>query len=226
MAGGGMEMSNPSIKGQAYMLFGNYNHQSSDRRSAIEDMLKEYSYYYQQLNEFPRGYTNMQKVDGFFFEAGAEIPVPGVPNFDIDLGLVDAALEVTVGGDVRLGIAFGDNTTYNMGMGIFVNAYFRLGVSVIHACAGVEVGVRAGVDADGNYSTNGDYSMQVTGYVLLEGRVYAGGGLVCTSKCDGACVYDEAYGQIGFNAIGTITNNDSSFRLELSSGSSTFPKKK
>lgn len=226
MAGGGMEMSNPSIKGQAYMLFGNYNHQSSDRRNAIEDMLKEYSYYYQQLNKFPRGYTNMQKVDGFFFEAGAEIPVPGVPNFDINLGLVDAALEVTVGGDVRLGIAFGDNTTYNMGMGIFVNAYFRLGVSVIHACAGVEVGVRAGVDADGNYSTNGDYSMQVTGYVLLEGRVYAGGGLVCTSKCDGACVYDEAYGQIGFNAIGTITNNDSSFRLELSSGSSTFPKKK
>ncbi|MBO9564556.1 MAG: carboxypeptidase regulatory-like domain-containing protein [Niastella sp.] len=226
MAGGGMEMSNPSIKGQAYMLFGNYNHQSSDRRSAIENMLKEYSYYYQQLNEFPRGYTNMQKVDGFFFEAGAEIPVPGVPNFDIDLGLVDAALEVTVGGDVRLGIAFGDNTTYNMGMGIFVNAYFRLGVSVIHACAGVEVGVRAGVDADGNYSTNGNYSMQVTGYVLLEGRVYAGGGLVCTSKCDGACVYDEAYGQIGFKAVGTITNNGSDFRLELSSGSSTFPKKK
>lgn len=225
MAGGGMEMSNPSVKGQAFMLFGNYNHRSSDRRSAIENMLKDYSYYYQSLYELPRGYTNMQEIDGFFFEAGAEIPVPGIPNFDINLGLVDAALEVTVGGDVRLGIAFSDNPTYNMGMGIFVNAYFRLGVSVVLACAGVEVRARVGVDADGNYSTNGDYSLEVKGYVVLEGRVYAGGGFVCTSKCDGACVYDEAYGQIGFVATGDITNTGSSFRLEMSTGSSTFPKK-
>ncbi|WP_276482611.1 carboxypeptidase-like regulatory domain-containing protein [Paraflavitalea pollutisoli] len=223
MSGGAMDMSNPSVRGSAFLLFGNYKHLSSDRQSAIEDMLKEYSYYFRQLNEMPRGYTQLQQLDGFFFEAGAEIPVPGVPNFDIDLGLVDAALEVTVGGDVRLGINFGSTTTYNMGMGIFVNAYFRLGVSAIHACAGVEVGVRAGVDADGTYNTNGNYNLAVTGYIRLEGRVYAGGGLVCTSKCEGACVMSEAYGSIGFNAVGTITQDDSSFRLEVSSGSSTFP---
>jgi hypothetical protein len=225
MAGGGMEMSNPSVKGQAFMLFGNYKHKSSDRRSAIENMLKDYSYYYQALAELPNGYLLMDEVNGFFFEAGAEIPVPGVPNFDINLGLVDAALEVTVGGDVRLGIAFGDNTTYNMGMGIFVHAYFRLGVTAIHACAGVEVDVQAGVDADGTYSTNGNYTLQLTGYIVLEGRVYAGGGLVCTSKCEGACVMTEASGQIRFNAVGTITESDSSFRFEVATGSSTFPKK-
>ncbi|WEK33424.1 MAG: carboxypeptidase-like regulatory domain-containing protein [Candidatus Pseudobacter hemicellulosilyticus] len=215
LAGGSVEMSNPKITGRAFILMGDYTHRSSDRRSAIEDMLKEYSYYYINRGEMPKGYTDMTALNGFFIEAGATIPVPGVPNFDIDLVVLSAALEVNVGGDVRLGMQFGETNMYSMGMAVWVEARFSVGISGINVCAGTDLRVMAGVDLEGFYYSNGNYSMTAEGYVRLQGTAWYGIGFFCTAACEGACVKDEAGGTIGLAAVGTVTQDGSDFRIVL-----------
>ncbi|MBX3239887.1 MAG: carboxypeptidase regulatory-like domain-containing protein [Chitinophagaceae bacterium] len=222
MGAGAMEMSNPTVTGGTFMLFGDYKHKQSDRRAAIESMLKEYSYYYAQLHELPNGYSNINALNGFFFEAGGQIPFPGLPNVDINLGLVYATLSVTVGGDIRMGMNFGEVNSYNLGMGVFVNALFAMGHTGGIVCGGVELRASAGIDMDGTYYSNGDYTMQVTGYITASGSVYAGWGLLCTAECTLACDRSDASGSVGIRAIGTVTNNGSSFRLEFDAN--TFPR--
>lgn len=212
-----MEMSNPKVAGRGFLLMGDYNHKSSDRQEAIENVLKEYSYYYKHMHELPRGYAVLNKLDGFFMEAGAEIPFPAIPNFDIDLVVVSARLEVTVGGDVRLGMNFGEVNSHTMGMSVFVNAEFGLGASVVIACAGIDLKARAGINMDGTYFSNGGYELMVSGFIQVSGTAYAGGGLACDSDCDGLCVKTTASGSIGLAAIGTITHQNSSFELKLDS---------
>ncbi len=221
MGAGAMEMSNPTVTGGTFLLFGDYKHKQSNRRDNIESILKEYSYYYRQLDELPEGYTRINALNGFFFEAGGEIPFPGLPNVDIDLGLVYATLSVTVGGDIRVGMNFGEVNSYNLGMGVFVNALFAMGHTSGIVCGGVELRGSGGIDMDGTYYSNGNYTMQVTGYVNIAGSVYAGAGLLCTAKCELACGRSDASGSVGIKAVGTVTNNSSSFRLEFDAN--TFP---
>lgn len=219
-----MTMSNPTVNAQGFLLFGNYQHRTSDRRGAIESLIREYSYYSQNMDgELPKGYTQLNELNGFFMEVGAEIPFPLIPNFDIDLGVVSARLKVTVGGDVRFGINFGDANSYTMGMSVFVNAEFGLGASVGIACAGVELKAKAGINMDGTYWSNGNYDLEVGGFIALTGRAYAGfspvGLPTCDSDCDGACVMEEASGTIRLDAIGRVTHTNSSFELSISSNS-------
>jgi hypothetical protein len=221
MAAGSMEMNNPKVTGSAFMLFGDYDHKRSDMRAGIEETLKQYSVYYQNLDELPNGYLNMDQINGFFFEAAASIPFPGIPNFDINLGVIDAALEVNVGGDVRLAMAFGDTDFYNMGLGVFVDARFKLGVTAINVCGGVDLHAIAGVDIDGSYYTNGNYTLEAKGFIKLTGTAYAGIGLACGANCEGVCTRDEVSGTIILKAIGSVTQDDSDFEIVLDANS--FP---
>ena len=221
MAAGSMEMSNPKVTGTAFMLFGDYDHKRSDMQGSIEETLKQYSEYYINMHELPNGYLNMDRLNGFFFEAAASIPVPGIPNFDINLGVIDAALEVNVGGDVRVGMSFGETNMYNMGLGVFVDARFKLGATALHVCGGVNLHVRAGLDIDGTYWSNGNYELEAIGFVRLTGTAYAGWGLACSATCEGICDMHEVSGTVGLKAIGTVTHNGSNFRLVLDSN--TFP---
>jgi TANFOR domain-containing protein len=215
-----MEMSNPKVAARGFLLMGDYLHKKSDRQQAIESILKEYSYYYRFLNELPKGYLQIDMLNGFFLEAGAEIPFPVIPNFDIDLVVVSARLEVTIGGDVRLGVNFGNVNSYNMGMSVFVNAEFGLGASVLIACAGVEAKASAGINMDGTYYSNDTYLLEVGGFINITGSAYYGGGVGCDSDCDGPlCDKSTASGSIGLAAIGTITHQNSSFELRVNSNS-------
>ncbi|RYY54741.1 MAG: hypothetical protein EOO09_13205 [Chitinophagaceae bacterium] len=224
MASGAMQMSNPAVEGTTFMIFGDYNHLQSDRVDAIEAMLKQYSYYYENLSDLPPGYVKMNNINGFFLEAGAAIPFPGLPNFDIDLGLVEAELNVQVGGDVRVGMQFGDADMYNMGMGVFVKARFSVGVSFIHFCGGVELSGKGGVDMDGSYWSNGNYDLAITGFLSITGMAWGGGGLACDAECDGICGRTEVSGTVGLEATGQVKHNDSSFRIRFAANS--FPPKK
>lgn len=221
MTAGSMEMHNPKVTGSAFMLFGDYDHRNSDMRSSIEGTLRQYSEYYANMYELPNGYKNMDRLNGFFYEAAAAIPVPGIPNFDINLGVIEAALEVTVGGDVRVGMSFGETNMYNMGLGVFVDARFKLGATALNVCGGVDLSVRAGIDVDGTYWSNGNYELEATGFIRLTGSAYAGWGLACSASCEGICDRHEASGTVALKAIGTVTHNSSDFRLVLDSNS--FP---
>lgn len=213
-----MEMSNPKVAGRGFLLMGDYEHKNSDRQAAIENVLKEYSYYYRFMHELPKGYQQMNRLNGFFMEAGAEIPFPVIPNFDVDLVVVSAKLEVTIGGDVRLGMNFGDVNAYTMGMSVFVNAEFGLGATIVVACAGVDLRARAGINMDGTYYSNDTFELDISGFINVSGSAYAGVG-ICDSDCDGPCIKSTASGSIGLAAIGKITNQNSSFELRIDTNS-------
>jgi|GEM_PF-838374 len=215
LAAANMRMQNPKVEVRGLLLFGSYKHKQSDLLPDIERVMRDYSYYYDMMNELPKGYTDMNQINGFFMEAGAQIPFPLLPNFDINLVVVRAKLQVNVGGDVRLGVEFGNVDSYHMGMSVFVDAEFALGVSEVVACQGVELRALAGVNMDGIYRSDDTYLLQVSGFIRLTGSAYYGAGLYCDAACDGLCISDTASGSVTIAAIGTVTNSSSSFELEF-----------
>jgi len=199
MSGGQMTMSNPKVEGAAFLLFGDYQLAGGDLESHVDGMLRQYSKYVENLNELPMGYLNMKegRLRGFFFEGAGEIPFPALPNFEVDLVVVSAKLEVNIGGDILFGINFGEeSTSYNLGMGAFINADLALGVNLGIVGGGVAMHGDAGIYIDGTYSANDYYQLAVMGYIHITGSAWAT-----------ALGFDVTVeGSVGIDAKGYVTN--------------------
>jgi len=207
-----MTSSNPSEEGSAFILIGDYTQKTDE----MTEILKQHSHYYDALGELPAGYTNADDIRGFFIEGSANIPVPLVPNFDINLIVVSAKLHINVGGDLRFGMNFSDLNMYNIGMGVFVDAEFGIGASAIVACFGVDLRVLAGVDFDGTYWSSNNFEIIASGYLTLQGSAYYGAGIYCDANCDGLCISDGASGSVGLIIQGKITASlESALELDV-----------
>jgi len=215
LGAGSFVMSNPNVEGQAFLIFGDYAHKQSDLQSHIESSLRQRSYYYANFGELPEGFTRMTRISGFYFSAGGSIPFPVLPNFDLNVGIAQAKMEVNIGAEVRVGIQFGNVNSYNLGFGVFIDAEIGVGASVVVACAGVEIYGRVGVDFDGTYWSNGNYSITAQGFFNLGGCAWFGGGLACDSNCDGLCVSVTFCGQVRFGIGGTITQSNSNWSINF-----------
>lgn len=218
VCGGTMASSNPSAEGSAFILIGDYTQKTDE----MAEILKQHSHYYDALGKLPAGYTNADDIRGFFIEGSANIPVPLVPNFDINLIVVSAKLHINVGGDIRFGMNFSDVNMYNVGMGVFVDAEFGLGASVIVACVGVDLRVLVGVDFDGTYWSSNNFEIIATGYITLQGSAYYGVGLYCDAECDGLCISDHASGSVGLIVQGKITNLEPDYEIIFDASGNTF----
>jgi hypothetical protein len=218
VCGGTMASSNPSAEGSAFILIGDYTQKTDE----MAEILKQHSHYYDALGKLPAGYTNADDIRGFFIEGSANIPVPLIPNFDINLIVVSAALHINVGGDVRFGMNFSDVNMYNVGMGVFVDAEFGVGASAIVACVGVDLRVLVGLDFDGTYYSSNDFEIVASGYITLQGSAYYGAGLYCDAECDGLCVSDGASGSVGLIVQGRITNLEPDYEIIFDASGNTF----
>jgi hypothetical protein len=217
MGHGGFVLNDPPAQGQAYFIFGSYDHIKSDRKSTIENALKSSSYYYQNLGKLPPGFTRMNRIQGFYLSAGAMIPMPGVPSFDLNVGIARARLRVSIGGEVRVGLQFGNSNMYNLGLGVFLDAEIGVGASAVVYCQGVNIRGKVGLDFDGTYWSNGNWAVDATGFFSLEGCAYFGGGLFCDADCDGACVSTEFCGSVLFTITGQLSNSGSNWSVNFSS---------
>jgi hypothetical protein len=160
---------------------------------------------------------NSGRFNGFYFEAGAQIPLPVIPNFSIDCSPV-ATLEMGCDGgiDVRLGANFGSGA-FGVGFDTYVDLYMAGGASAGVICAYGRIGLYLTVGLDGVFQTNGNYSITGNGNVQLTGNVTIGGGM-CSVPCnDFSCLHFDVGGTIGLGMQANISNSGSDFRFTMGS---------
>lgn len=208
LATGEFSFESLNIEGQAGIMFG--NHAIEDE---IDEMFKEISYYYEKLGEMPENYP--ATLSGFYFEAGARFPVfsPSSFNADFIIGGIDFGIQG--GGDVRMGTTFGDGvTTYSIGQGVFLDAWLEARVGFF-LCVEIDLNACAGMDVSGEYSTNGDWSAEGIGYVIVSGRCEVGGGW-CFGSCDGAlCTSKSKSANAKATVEAHIGSDEKSFKVTL-----------
>lgn len=157
------------------------------------------------------------RFNGFYFNAGAQIPLPVIPNFSIDCEPV-ATLEMGCDGgiDVRFGANFGSGT-YGVGFDTYVDLYMAGGASAGIICAYGRIGLYLTVGLDGVFQTNGNYVITGNGAVQLAGNVTVGGGM-CSVPCnDVTCLHFNVGGTIDLGMQANISNSGSDFRFTMGS---------
>jgi hypothetical protein len=171
---------------------------------------------------FPPTYNGLfgsGRFNGFYFNAGAQIPLPVIPNFSIDCQPV-VTLEMGCDGgiDVRFGANFGSGT-YGVGFDTFVDIYMGGGASAGIICAYGRIGLFLSVGLDGVFSTNGNYTITGTGNVELSGDVTVGGGLCSIENncANTTCLHFKVGGTIGLGMQANISNSGSSFEFTMGS---------
>ncbi len=177
-SGGTFTMKNPSYSGNACLVFG--DHQMTDE---IMNIIKANSWIWLNKNALPAGFPN--RVNGFYFEGGFAMPIPIIPEFDFDFGLVSARLSHSLGSDIFMDMQFGDEAnSYGTGFAIYGNISLGLGGSVVLSCAGVSASVTADLLMRGYYYSSGEWFVEGDQSVTLTGTTYAGWG-ICDSNCEG-----------------------------------------
>ncbi len=179
VAGAELKLSNPHMDGNAAIVFG--DHPMTDN---IKQTVEKYSWIYQNQGNLPSSFPST--VSGFYFEGEVSLPIPIIPSFDFNFGLVSAKLWTNVGGDVRLAMLFsGDGNTYDAGIDVFADVGAGIGASIGIACGGMSAEVLADVGLEGQYQTNGNWYVDGDASLTLKGSTYAGWG-ICDSNCGGS----------------------------------------
>lgn len=172
---------------------------------------------------FPPTYEGLfgtGEFNGFYFNAGAQIPLPVIPSFSIDCQPV-VTLEMGCDGgiDVRFGANFGSGT-YGVGFDTFVDIYMGGGVNAGLICVYGRIGLFLSVGLDGVFQSNGNYTITGSGNVELSGNVTVGGGACTSSYCnDFTCLHFSVGGSIGLGMLANISNSGSNFEFTMGSNS-------
>jgi hypothetical protein len=156
--------------------------------------------------------------NGFYFNAGAQIPLPVIPSFSIDCQPV-VTLEMGCDGgiDVRFGANFGSGT-FGVGFDTFVDIYMGGGVNAGLICAYGRIGLFLSVGLDGVFQSNGNYTITGSGNVELSGDVTVGGGACTSTYCnDFTCLHFSVGGTIGLGMQAVISNSGSNFEFTMGS---------
>lgn len=167
----------------------------------------------------PESYVNLfggQRFNGFYFGAGASIPLPIIPNFELDMSpIASFAMGINGGIDVRVGANFGSNSVYTAGFNVFLDAFFGGGASMGVACVYGRIGLLLSVGMDGTFYSSGDYEIVGNADMMLSGLVRAGGGACSMSdQCASVtCLYCEIDATLEFGLEGRFTPNSSNFRI-------------
>jgi hypothetical protein len=167
----------------------------------------------------PNSYVNLfggQRFNGFYFGAGASIPLPIIPNFELDMSPVaNFAMGLNGGIDVRVGANFGSNSVYTAGFDVFLDAFFGGGASAGVLCVYGRIGLMISVGMDGTFYSSGNYEIEGSANLLLSGLVRAGGGGCSISdQCANlTCLHCEIDATLEFGLVGNFTQNSSNFRI-------------
>ncbi len=108
---GSISVPSPSMGGDAAIFIGNYT-----VNQHIIDKFIPNSRVYQLFGEPPKNFPAVnQQFKGFYIEGGVHLPIPILPQFEFDLGLISAQLSHEIGGDIRMSMNFADANTYHVG---------------------------------------------------------------------------------------------------------------
>jgi hypothetical protein len=109
-------------------------------------------------------------------EGEVSIPVPICPNGAFDIGVASVEVWCNVWGDVRLGANFQQANTYFVGVGAGIDAGVKGGVG-LGLCLHVAAEVKAGLDGEGAYRSDGAWYARGDAHLDLNGSASYGVGL-------------------------------------------------
>jgi hypothetical protein len=210
---GSVAVPSPSMGGDASVFIGSYK--------VNQDIINKFipnSRVYQLFGEPPANFPALnQQFSGFYIEGGVHLPIPVLPQFEFDLGLISAQLSHEIGADIRMSMNFTEANTYHMGVSIYGRITAGVGASMGVVCASSTVTGKGLISADGLYSSNGSWS--ATGYSEfgISGVTELGVG-TCTSSCEGIfgvgpCFVDSA--SAGKSLFGKFTISDAGTNFEF-----------
>ncbi len=167
------------------------------------------------------GLFNSGRFNGFYFECGASIPFPLLPNFSIDCSpIAQVNFGVNMGADVRFGANFGTES-FGVGFDTFLDAEMGGGSSMGMFCFHGRIGVYFTISMDGVFHGNGTWNVTASGDLALNGSFNIGGG-ICSVPCDDwTCLHVTVGGAIGMGLIGNFSNTGSDFSIVLGSNNTT-----
>jgi hypothetical protein len=142
----------------AGMLIGDYRVMKPD----VVQTLMQFAYNKKVPSAFTTG------VSGFFFTGQKDVPVINIPDFEINLGVLNASLGLSAGLDGRLWMSFqGNGNEYGIGAMAFVHAWFR--ASSI-TCTKLSAETRVELGATGIYqSSTGAFTAAGCGSFTISG---------------------------------------------------------
>ena len=157
----------------AGMLIGDYHVMAPD----IVQTLMQFAYDKNVPASFKSG------ISGFFFTGQKDVPIINIPDFEINLGVLDASLGLQAGLDGRLWMGF-DNSGNEYGIGAMAYAHAWFSASSI-TCTKLSAEARAELGAKGTYQSNtGAFTVTGCGSFTISGSAQQCFPLPCW---DGIC---------------------------------------
>ncbi|MDP2584694.1 MAG: hypothetical protein Q8W47_11515 [Candidatus Palauibacterales bacterium] len=178
--GAAFSLKTPHMSGSAALLIGS--------ATLKADLLARYAKYGRR--PVP---AQFHVINGFFMEGEVSIPVPICPNGAFDIGVASVEVWCNVWGDVRLGANFQQANTYFVGVGAGIDAGIKGGVGM-GLCLHVAAEVKAGLDGEGAYRSDGAWYARGDANLDLNGSASYGVGL------DDVCLHHTTSVHIGLGA--------------------------
>ncbi len=204
-AAGSGTIDNPPCEGKAVFIAG-LNYEVPAER---QQMLIDYSISKRPLPD------EFKTMSGFFTQVAVVMPIPGTPNFSIDVVMFSLSVECTMGGEARLGLNFANGTTFYIGIYATAKVEINAGATIWFAPIPVAVSVAghalvaAGAGGYYTYNSNAGSSFDITGFIIgkldVEGCVWVLGFEECTGKFTVFEIGGEVNGRIGNNEYLDIT---------------------
>lgn len=175
VCGGQVTMpSNPYLNNVSLaLLFGDYPIQNE---VPIKEIFTEYSY----DGALPPAFADV--IAGFYIDGKVEMPIPYVPNFEIDFVVVSAEFDAGITAGFQLGMNFTEElNTYYTGLMASIHIHAGVGASVVFGCAGVDLDYFVGIELKGQYQSNGEWFTSAEATAAITASAYAGADLPATA---------------------------------------------
>lgn len=200
IAAGDGKIDNPVCEGKAVFIAGANYTIPPDRLQLVVD----YSISGRPLPD------EFKTMNGFFTQVAVVMPIPGTPNFSIDIVMFSLSVACTMGGEARLGLNFGPSTTFFFGVyalaKIEINANATIWFIPIPVALSVKGHLLVAAGAGGYFTYNSDAgaSFDITGFILGELGVEGCVTVITEEFCTGPFTVFKIGGEIN----GRIGNNE------------------
>ncbi|MFO8130498.1 MAG: carboxypeptidase regulatory-like domain-containing protein [Bacteroidales bacterium] len=209
VSGGYIDISDsPLIKGSKMaLLFGSYP--DIHVTPSISQVFNTYSYH----QSIPP--TLQNRIRGFYSDGQIGIGLP-IPDINIDMLVCHGKLKVRLWAGMNMGMNFtGPANHYHMGSNITCEASAKAGASAIFGCVAGSIGLNSTYSIDGDYYSNGNWSLSGDWKNTMNGHIRVGGGVCCTSDCSSckcccgvcSCGSHQESASAGFNLSVTINRS-------------------
>ncbi|MBU2649598.1 MAG: carboxypeptidase regulatory-like domain-containing protein [Bacteroidetes bacterium] len=177
VAGGHLDVSeSPLIKGaKMAMLFGSYP--NIHATPAISNVFNTYSFHQKVPDPIQNG------IEGFYTDGRITFGLP-IPDIDVNMIVAHGKLKIRVYAGMNMGMNFsGPANHYHFGSNLTCEANAEAGVSALFGCVAGSLGLKSTFSIDGDYYSNGDWSLTGNWTNHMTGKIKVGGGVCCKSDC-------------------------------------------